>query len=275
MAKIDVISMFFESFELVRKHYHEVMIPIVLLLLMSGTASIGADSIGRVFTSLGRGFATDSFASAAATTSSTVAPQIPTTFLPFVGGALLAIAAAVMTAGLVLVIFHQSLTFYVYGHFYSLLRRKKISTGWEERMKKYAIKSLVLLVFWCVVILVFIALSLLVISLGNLLIQIAAALVVLFLLLSVGFYTLPLWVYYVLDSMPFFASLSKSFCLVKDNAVTFTIFTLILLLLGIGIALASMAACCFSSIVAPLLGVMLSLVSGITVMKMTLALGKK
>lgn len=270
MAKIDVISMFFESFELIRAHYKEVIIPLVLLLLMFGSANVGTSPLYRMLSPLGAGLLTGHF-----TSSFTSFPMHHAiTLLPFAGAALLGFMAAVIIIAFALLVLQQSLTFYVYSHFYSLLCKKKIKSDWEERMKKYAIKSVVLLLFWFIVTMILIALSLLVISLGNLLYLVIGAIIVIFLLLSVGFYGLPLWIYYVLDGLPFSTSLSKSFWLVKRNAMPFTLFCLLLIVLDVAVAVASVASCCLSFIVAPILAVLLSLLSSITIMKMKLALEK-
>ena len=120
MGKIDVIEAFFESFWLVKAHYREMIVPIAILMLMSGSASIGSGPIGQVLTSVGTSIAASYFTpataaaggSAAAANSSMVFPQLPSgPLLSLLGGALLLVIAAVTLAGLVFLTIHQSVTF--------------------------------------------------------------------------------------------------------------------------------------------------------------------
>ncbi|HIH30686.1 TPA: hypothetical protein HA243_04755 [Candidatus Micrarchaeota archaeon] len=90
-----------------------------------------------------------------------------------------------------------------------------------------------------------------------------------------GFFFSALWMYYAMDRNGFFDSLSKSFSLVSSNILEFLIVGIIFGLLMLGGWALAVACCCFAWVISPVLDVFLTVLYGITLMKMKLALEKK
>lgn len=283
MAKVDVIQEISDSFGLIKKHYKEVIVPIVILLLFSAGASGGSY--------FSRGFGSSS--SKSADSNSLIANAMSSSsldsMLVALSGVLLAILAVVLVVAIVLAILHRALWLYVYGHFYSIINKKKITQDWQSRLKRFAVKAFVLDAFGLVLMVAIFAIPAITIwntltssgspsfqaallaSLGTVAVTLIGALLV---LLLVGFFLTPLWVYYAMDGFSFFDSLGKSVSLVGGNVVTFLLLGAVFLLLGIGAAVVAVVTCCFSYVVSPIIGVFLSLLWGVTLMNVKAKLEK-
>lgn len=289
MGKADVIQMIFDSAGLVRAHYQEVALPLIILLVLSGAGNFGGSSFsntGRLFSTIGEKD------SGSLQNSLFAAPLSPNASI---GSIVLALGAIVLVLILVfLVLFiavyllNEAVWLYVYEHFYAILRKKKLADGWKARMKRLLVKAAVLQAFWLLVTLVVFALpamhiwnsatavkqfsfSSVLSLLGASLLAIGAGLLALF---AIGFVLLPLWIFYAMDGLGFVDSLGKSFTLVAGNIVPFLLYAFISALLWAGQIGVSLSACCFAYLVVPLVQVFLTLVMGITLMKMKLALEK-
>ncbi len=285
MAKFDVFTAIFESFELIKAHYKEVAVPLILLLLLSGAGHLGGSSLSNSFKSAGSGYSGASSLGRAAASPIANALSAP---LAMLSGFLLIIVAAAIVVVALLAILASATWFYVYEHFYAILRKKKITENWQPRMKRQALKSAVILVFWLVLLAALFAIPV-IIALGAfsaassfssmigamVSVIIPFALAMLFLAV-LGFLVMPLWVFYAMDNCGFFESLSKSVTLVSTNLGQFIVYFVIVVLLGIGeVMAASVAAlCCLAWLVVPLLTVFFTLLTSITLMKMRLALAK-
>ena len=287
MGKADVIQMIFDSAALVRAHYKEVALPLLVLLVLSGAGNFGGSSFSnssRLFSGLAEKD------SSQLQNSLFAAPLSPNASI---GSIVLALGAIVLVVALVfLVLFiavyllNEAVWLYVYEHFYAILRRKKLAAGWKARMKRLLAKVAVLQVFWLLATLAVFALPAMhiwnsataikqftfgsVLSLlGASLLAVAAGMLALF---AIGFVLLPLWIFYAMDGLGFIDSLGKSFTLVVGNAVPFLLYSFISALLWAGQIGVSLTSCCFGYLVVPLVHVFLTLVMGITLMKMKLAL---
>ncbi len=284
MGKADVIQAIFDSFELIKLHWREVIIPLAILMLVSAAGGMGGSSFSNSFGGRGSSSSSSLLDNSMITNAMSDAGS---SFLAL-GGLLLAVVLAIVALAIVITVLDQALWFYVYEHFYSLLCKKKIRREWQERMIGHSLRAIALMVFWLALLALIFALPVLqawnvissiqqlsVSSIVPVLSSIVAPLMLGFLvLLVVGFLLTPLWIYYVMDGFGFFESVSKSLSLVAGNLGTFLIFALLFFLLHIGAAIVSFAACCFSFIVSPIASVFVALLSGVTLMKIKLQLEK-
>jgi hypothetical protein len=285
MGKVDVIQAIFDSFDLLRAHWREVALPLLALVILSGAGSFGGSSFSnnRSLSGLfsGNGKMAD-------TAGSLVANALSGGALLALGGIVFVIIALLIVFAIALCILNETIYLYVCEHFYALLRRKKVGSDWKARMKRLGWKAAVLEAFGLAVLVILFAFPALqvwnavglissgspesfVASLGSIALWTGAAIL---LLLTIGFFLTPLWVLYAMDGVPFFESLSRSVALVMGNATTFSLLGAIFLCLGIAAVLASLASCCLSWIVSPVIGVFLSVLWGITLMKVKLAVEK-
>ena len=281
MGKVDVIQEIFDSFGLIRKHYMEVIIPLILLLLVSAGASGGS-----LFGSRGNSPLPSSFSASPA--ANAMADGGIGTVLLALGGMLLVLVAIGIALVIIMVVLERALWFYVYEHFYSLIRKKKMTQAWQQRFKRLVIKTVVMDAFWFVILAIILALPLsmawnaigslqeptfagVIAALGPVVLAFIAALLALVVL---GFLLTPLWVFYVMDGLGFFKSISRSLSLVAGNLISFLLLGIIFGLLAIGSIYASLVVCCFSFIVAPILSVFIGLLWGVTLMKVKLKLEK-
>ena len=281
MGKVDVIQEIFDSFGLIRQHYMEVIIPLILLLLISAGASGGS-----LFGSRGNSSFPSSF-SASPAANAMVDGGIGAALLAL-GGMLLVLVAIGIVLVIIMVVLERAVWFYVYEHFYSIIRKKKITQAWQQRLKRLAIKAVVIDAFWLVILAIIFALPISIAwnAMGSLqeptfagviaaLGPAALAFIVALLVLAVlGFLLTPLWVFYAMDGLGFFGSVSRSLSLVAGNLVSFLLLGIIFGLLAAGSLYASLVACCFSFIVAPILSVFIGLLWGVTLMKVKLKIEK-
>lgn len=272
MANIDVISLIFESFALIRAHYREVAFPLMALLLLSGAGSFGGSSFSDSFgTSGGGGQSPDSGSSIAnsLTGSGDLANGL--------AGALLAILAVIIVMAFIMSVLDTAIWFYISEHFYALLCKKKVTKGWQERMKRHLPRAFVMALFEFLLFAAFAAaiIACIVIIKTSWVAALALMAVVFIIALCAGIYLIPVWVFYALDRRPFFESISRSVALVQGNFVHFAVFTAIFILLNIGATLGAIYACCFYFIALPLLATFMGLLSHITAIKMKLAIEKE
>jgi hypothetical protein len=283
MGKVDVLQAISDSFGLIRAHYREVALPLIVLLVLSGAGSFGGSSFSNSF---GNRYS-DKYSSSDNPLSNAMT-GLDTSLLAL-GGILIAIIVAIVVLAIVLSILERAVWFYVYEHFYSLLTKKKISQDWKSRMERHSIKATALWLFWLLVFLAIFALpalqlwgSISVLSgasgLSGLWNALAPFLLLLFaaigLLLLVGFLLSPLWIFYAMDGLGFGESLSRAAGLVMGNVWTFFIFSFIFFFLGIGGSIVAFASCCLAYIVSPVISVFLGLLWGVSLMKVKLALEK-
>ena len=281
MGKVDVIEEIFGSFELIRQHYMEVIIPLILLLLLSAGASGGS-----LFNSRGSSYGSSSL-TGSSTANAMVDGGISAAILAL-GGVLLALVVIGIVLVIILVVLHRTLWFYIYEHFYSLIRKKKIKQAWQQRCKRLALKALAIEAFWLAVAIIIFALPVLMAwnaisslqsptlsgvlaALGPVALAFIAALLALIVL---GFFLTLLWAYYAMDGCGFLSSVSRSFSLVGGNLGTFILLGIIFGLLAVGSIGASLVACCFSFIVSPVLTVFFGLLWGVTLLNVKVKLEK-
>jgi hypothetical protein len=269
MAKLDVIALIFDSFDLIRAHYREVAFPLVALLLLSGAGSFGGSSFSKGLDSRGWQDSTASGIANALSGSGALMAGL--------AGALLLIILFVIVVTLAIAVLSTAIWYYVCEHFYAILNKKKITLDWQSRMKRHLPKAFILALLEVVMIVVFAASLFACLFVVQTSWVAAAALFLLILIigLNVGFYLIPVWVYYVLDNLPLFESISRSIMLVKNNVFHFAIFAAIFVLLTMGAFVGSLSACCFAFIVMPVLMVFVTLLSRVTLMKMKLAAEKE
>jgi nitroreductase len=95
-------------------------------------------------------------------------------------------------------------------------------------------------------------------------------------LLFAGFFLAPLWIYYAIDGRGFFDSIGRSVWLVMGNFWTFLTLSLVFFGIGIGTIIVTFASifCCLAWLVSPVLSVAASLLYGVTLMKVKMALEK-
>ena len=266
MANIDVISLIFESFELVKAHYKEVALPLLVLMLMSGAGGFGGSSFSDVFGS-------KNSSASGAYRGSPLANAISDSggLTAGLAGVLLAVVAIVVVLVFVFSVLSMAIWFYISEHFQAILARKKLVKAWQPRMSAHLSRAFVMALFDFALLAVFI-IAIVAIALSYKSIGLLSAIVLFALLVLVficlGIFLAPAWIYYAIDRLPFFASLGRSFSLVQRNLVHFLVFVLIFFLLGIGSALASVFACCFSFILMPVFAVFFALLSRVTLLKM-------
>lgn len=270
MANIDVISLIFESFGLIRAHYKEVAFPLVVLLLLSGTGHIGGSSFSDVFGSEGSRSAGQDEGSEIANAlfdSGGLSAEL--------AGVILIVVAIVVVLAFALCALDMAIWFYISEHFQAILTKGKIAKEWQSRMSAHLPRAFFMTLFEFIllgaIIAAVVAIALSYQSLG-LALAIALFALVMLAFLCISVFIIPAWAYYAIDRLPFFTSLSRSFSLVRGNLAHFLVFAIIFLLLGMGSGAASVAACCFSFIVAPILTVFFALLSRVTLLKMKCAM---
>jgi len=303
MGKIDIIWAVSESIELLREHYKEVIMPIIVLLLFAGASNYGGSSVGNNFSKQMDAGTTNPaqqyYNAVPGTQMIANAMADPNTLLAMLGGALLLIIAVMIVVGIVLSILNHATLLYAYEHFYALLNKKKNREGWKPRFKRLTIKAAVLWAFWTALcIIIFIVPALMIwngiapllaataaqraydsMLASGALSAIMGGLVLLFagmcVLLLAGFLLAPLWVFYAMDGFGLSDSIKRSFALVTGNLWTFITLAAVFFVLGIASVALAAVTCCFSYLVTPIVSVFLALVYGITLMKIKLALAKK
>jgi hypothetical protein len=236
---------------------------------------MGGNSFGHAFTSLAGGSGKSPLSgnvSLAATSG--FADAILSTFAIALSGALIVLVIAIIILLIVVSIVHQSLIYYVFEHFYAILRKKKVSPDWKGRMQHHAIKSIIFLLFWAILFLALIGIpfAFAFVSPFTWVLSVVLICLAIIILFALGFFLHPLWIYYVLDDLPLSASISKSISLVRGSIKTFLLFAVIDISLIIGAAIAPMVACCFAYVISPLFTVFVLLLSGVALMKIKLAL---
>jgi len=287
MGKVDVIHSIFESYELVKANYKEVIVPLVILLLLSGAGSLGGSSFSGLSDRSGSGsYGSSGFGESL---SSPITNALSGGSLAALSGILLLIIAIAAIVLLVLMVVETAIWFYVFEFFHALLRKKKITENWKSRIKRHSVKSFVLLIFWGILIVAIFAVPtiMLIGSLSTIgtsadfvgfllgaLVPFAVATLVLMLL---GFLLTPLWIYYAMDGRGFFESLSKSVSLVSSNLVHFIVYFLIHLVLAISIGVVGIisALCCLAWLVIPVLSVAFTLIMSVALLKIKMDMEKK
>lgn len=275
MAKIDVLKEVSDSFRLIKEHYKEVAVllfAIFFLQVIIGFSSRlavnylslpldDADALGKTVA--------QSMASASSLNSALFTLAIFAVILIFIFS-----------------ILERALFFCACEHFYSLLCGKKPSTDWKSRIAHFSWKSFVLAVFNIIISLAFFALPLLALysafvssdasaGIGLLLSAIPTLAIAALAYVALMFCLSLLFVYYAMDGLPFFDSISRSLMMVIGNLWVFFILFLVFFAFSLAASLISIAACCLSFLVFPLLGVFLGLLYGVTLMKIRLALDER
>ena len=292
MAKIDVIDTFYESYLLLRSHWKEVAAPLIVLLLLSGAGSIGSSSFNpsgfaRLFSNSGSSTssATSTMASLAAS-SSQISPEVASLLTGLIG-ILLILVVLVVVVLIAMALIKQATEYYIFQHFHSLLKKKKIKEGWQPRFKRNLIRAVVLFLFYTVILVAVLALPCIILYkqatspahgtfMDLLFLALALFLPALLLLVVINFLLSTTWIFYVLDNVGLIGSIRKSCSLVLSNLVTFIAYAVAAFLLGLTGALSILLSmcCCLSIVVAPVVSVFLTLLCGITLMKIKLALEK-
>lgn len=281
MGKVDVISAVFESFELIKEHYQEVAVPLLVLILISAAGHVGGSGFSKGWTPSSSG---------ALAGSSLVSNSMLDGGILALGGFLLAIVVLLVLAVIALCIVSEATQLYVYEHFYALLTKRKIKEAWTARFGRLAIKAAVIQALWLVIMVAAFIMpalqlwnaiaaiqSLSVAGILGAIMSVAFLLVAgIILLLIMGFVLTPLWIYYAMDNCGIIDSVGKSITLVVGNFWTFLLLGFIFALLGLGSAGVAMASacCCLSWLVSPIISVFLSLLWGVTLMKVKLAIEK-
>lgn len=273
MANIDVISLIFESFELIKARYKEVALPLLVLLLISGAGHVGGSSLSDAFGSKSNGATSQYGASPIANALSDSGA-----LMAGLAGALLVVLAIVVVVAFALAVLSLAIWFYISEHFHAILTKRKIAQGWQARMSRHLFRALVMVLFEFALLGVFV-LAVVAIAMAYSSIGLIGAMLLFVLLvlafLCLGIFLIPAWMYYAIDRLPFLTSLSRSFSLVRRNFVHFLVFALIFFMLGIGSVVASLYACCCSFILAPIMAVFFALLSRVTLLKIKLAIEKQ
>ena len=283
MGNVSVTKTIEESYLLIRDHWQEVLIPLVVLLLLSGAGGFGGSS----FSNSGRG---DSYSSEGAP-GSLFANAIGgiDAYLLGLGAFLLALAVIVVLFAIAISIMGQATWFYVYEHFYCLLAKRKPSPDWSMRMERHSVKATVILAFWVALFVLFMAVpigiafaypELLAINssadispfIASLLPLIALFGAFIMLFAFVQFLLVLLWVYYAMDNLPFTESVGRAFSLVGKNILTFAKLAGIFILLSVAALAVMVATCCFAFITGPAIHIFLTLLWGVTLMSLKLKL---
>ncbi len=297
MGKADVIQAIFDSYGLIKGHYREVAMPLIFLLIVSGIGHIGGSG-----GSFGGPSSRDSGNSGSYTSNAMGGLVLNAmgaleTVLALGAIAILAIILVFVAVGLALYVLGFAVQFYIFEHFYALLLKKKIAEDWKARMKRHTVKVLVIQLFWVIVTVLFFLLPAL--QMWNSVPQLSEALkaksgaetlslvfsflspVILLLLAAalglvlVGFLIAPLWIYFAMDGLGFFESVGKAVSMVMGNPLQFIIIGVIFGGLGIAGWVASVLCCCFAWIISPIIDVFLTVLYGVTLMKVKLALEGK
>ncbi len=282
MGKVDVIGSVFESARLIRAHYNEVAVPLLVLILISGAGSMGGSGFSRNMGSGGAG---------ALTGSSLFADSMLGNGTLALGGLLVVMIALFVIAVIALCIVSEATHLYVFEHFYSILNKKKIKENWTARFGRLAIKGVAIQALWLVIVVAaFILPALqfwnavsalqsitaagLIGAFASILLLLAAGLL---LLLVAGFVLSPLWVYYAMDNRGIVDSIGRSITLVMGNLGAFLMLWFIFALLGVGVGGVAIVTslCCVGWLVTPIASVFMSLLYGVALMKVKLAIEKK
>lgn len=270
MGKIDVIGAIFESYGLIKKHYNEVALPLVVLLILSGAGQLGGNWGSGDW---GKSGSSGEAGKANALVNALSSPDALAGLLSLFVGVLLIVLIVLIILAVIAAIVDQATWFYVFEHFYAILKKKKISGDWKGRMKRHSAKAVIIGLFWLAVALLILGVPLLLLIGGSPIGIIALAAAALVLLLLV-FFMMPMWVYFAMDGMRIGDAIGRSFALVGENIGPFLLLGFIMLLAAIGQLIVVVALCCFAFIVAPVLQVFFGLLWGITLMKMKIALEK-
>ncbi|MFA6214097.1 MAG: hypothetical protein WC717_02350 [Candidatus Micrarchaeia archaeon] len=267
--KMDVISLIFESFWLIRKHFREVAVPLAALLLLSAAGYVGGSSLSNDFG--GSSLQWDDVRSIPRALSSAEGLMAE-----LAGTKLLAISIAAAVA-FAMAVLSMAIWYYASEHFYAILHKEKITRNWQLRTKHHLSKSVVMALLDVAMTAAFAAsvVGCLIVVQTSWVASAILFLLVLIVWLNAGFYLIPVWVYYVLDNLPFFESISRSIALVRCNVVHFTIFAIIFVLLNIGAMIGSLLTCCFAFLAMPVLMVFLTFLWRVTLMKIKMAAEKK
>jgi len=276
MGKIDVISAIFESAELVRAHYKEVALPLIVLLILSSAGHLGSNWGGNGFgNSKSPSYAGSGTQNALVNALSS--PDAIAGALSLLLGALFIVLIVFIIAAIIAALVNQATWLYVFEHFYALLGKKKVQKEWKIRFKRLLVKSLILGIFWFVLIVALFAIPIILFAVNSMLALLVAVIAVLALLI-VAFLLQPIWVYFAMDDLKIMDAAGKSAGLVRKNPGSFLVFGFIVLLVSGGELAASLfitvACCLLGPIVMPFISVFFGLVFGITMMKMKLALEK-
>ena len=267
MANIDVIALLFDSFELMRAHYHEVAVSLAALLLLSGAGYVGGSSVSNGFGS-GQGPSLSNIDNALSGEDGVMAELT---------GVLLFAISIVVAMAFAMAVLSMAIWYYVIEHFYAILNKTKIAHEWPLRMMRQLPKALVMALLDVVLLVAFadsIAVCLFVVQIS----WVAAAvlfLIVLIFWLNTGFYFVPVWAYYVLDNLSLFDAISRSIALVGGNSVPFTVFAMIFVILNIAALAGSMLAGGFAFISMPFLMVFITFLWRVTLIKMKMAADKR
>jgi len=272
MGKADVVKEICESYELIKAHYREVLLPLFLIFVLQAGMSGGGSFGGRP-------------SQGSYEAGPMVAGAMNDLLAIGLSGVFLAIMAVVIAVILVMSILQRALWFYVYEHFHALVLKNKIEEEWQSRMRRHGIRALFFMAFWAilfVLVLVYPLINAYSLLTSNpkeqwvsLLLPLAlpfVAAITIYALLA--FLLSPLWVYYAIDRKPFFESASRSFTLVLGNLGTFIVFSLVFFAMGVAGVLAAIATCCFAILTLPAITLFLSLLYGVSLMKIKLALEK-
>jgi len=273
MANIDVISLIFESFALIRARYREVAVPLMALLLLSGAGHVGNYSLSDLFSSKGSGSASQYNGSPLASSLSDSGA-----LMAGLAGVLLIIIAIVAVVAFVISVLRMAVWFYVSEHFHAILVKKKITKEWQQRMRSHLPRAFVMALFeFILIIALILAIAAIVLSYQStgLVGAILLSMLLVLAFICLGIFLAPAWIYYAIDRLPFFQSLSRSLSLVRRNFVHFLVFAIIFFMLDMGSVIASFYACCFSFLLMPVLIVFFALLSRVTLIKMKLAIEKQ
>ncbi len=272
MADIDVISLIFESFDLVRARYKEVALPLMVLLLISGAGNFGGASLSDVMGSQGAG--TNYY------DESPIANALSDSGGLWAGlaGVIFIVLALLIAFAFAMAVVSLSIWYYASEHFYAILRRKKVSQNWQSRMARHFPRAIVMTIFEFFLFAAFAAATIACFAMvpaSGWAVSIVLFAVVALVAISAMLFLIPAWAYYAMDCLPFFESLGRSVSLVRGNAMHFAIFAVIFIALNFGTVFASFYACCFSFLLMPILYVFFSLISRVTILKMKLAIEKQ
>lgn len=276
MEKVDVLTVIVDSFELAAAHWREVAVPLALILIPSVAMGI-VISFFNIFGTLSDlqspGLSSDSLAAGAMSGGSALTDAFASLGI---GVVIFAISTFIAYA-----ILSSAVHFYIYEHFYSLITKKQIRQGWQERMIKYIKKTVVITVATlgvCAAFMILLGIVVLSFSFIGLVGAIIAA--VLLLIASVALMVLfmmasPMWIFYVMENDGFFASISKSISMVKKNFWTFLAFFVVMEVISIVVSIGAVLTCCLTYVISPFLQTAVGLVSAIGLMKLRLLLGEK
>jgi hypothetical protein len=270
MANADVIQVIRESYELIVARWREVALPLAIIFMINfivGLIRLFFDVFGSVADSASSpGFSAGMITNAMTESSAAIESLLAASLV-----VVLAVAAFIFIVSFI----QEILWFYIYGHFYSVIKTSSApKEGWQARMMRYAIKAVILgivgMLAACAVAAVILIPLFLMPALSVLLFVL---LVPLFLvLLVVCFLLMPFWVYYFMDNLGLIESVRRSFSLVSKNPVPFLAYIAVFFAISIAALIAAIFTCCFAFVTVPLIQIGLQLLSGVSLMKLKLAL---